>query len=51
MKKSNIVGVAVTDEIKKKIEDLAKEKRWTISSTIFYILEDYFKRVTNNEKT
>lgn len=51
MKKTNIVGVAITDELKKKIEELATEKRWTVSSTIFYIIEDYFKKREKNEKT
>jgi len=40
--KKTIVQAYVKDEIVKKIEKLSKERRWSKSKTIDFILEEYF---------
>lgn len=42
MKRTEYVTVMLTKELKDKIQEIAKEKMWTISQTVYVILTDYF---------
>lgn len=42
MKRTEYVTVMLTKELKEKIQNIAKEKIWTISQTVYVILTDYF---------
>jgi hypothetical protein len=42
-KKSTTITIAVTPELKKEIQAVAKSKRWSVSSTLGLFLEEYWE--------
>jgi len=38
-----IIGTSIEPELLDKIDNISKEKLWTRSSTIRYIIREYFK--------
>lgn len=42
MKRTEYVTVMLPLEMKKKIQEIAREKMWTLSQTVYVILCDYF---------
>lgn len=47
--KKKAVGLRVTDELYEKIEALAKVKRWSVSSTVEWLLEQTLKNGTKQK--
>lgn len=43
MKKTVNLATVITEDLKEKLNQMAAERRWTISSTICFIIEEYFK--------
>lgn len=41
-KRNEYVTVMLTTDMKIKIQEVAKENRWTISQTVYVMLRDYF---------
>lgn len=42
MKRTEYLTVMITKDLKEKIQEIAKEKMWTLSQTVYVILTDYF---------
>jgi len=39
------INTAVDKDIADKVQKIAVEKRWSISSTVAFILEEYFRKI------
>lgn len=44
MKRSEYITVMLPLELKQKIQKIAEEKKWTLSQTVFIILNEYFEQ-------
>lgn len=43
MKRTDSITIRCTPELKAKLQEIAKEKKWTLSQTVALILEAYCK--------
>lgn len=44
MKKDTNITVCLTEDMKRKLQELSKKKKWTISSTVYNIIEEYLEK-------
>ena len=50
MKRDGFITVRLPEEMKLKIQEIAQEKMWTLSQTIYVILCDYFAEAENGDQ-
>ena len=50
MKRDGFITVRLPEEMKLKIQEIAQEKMWTLSQTIYVILCDYFAEAEDGKQ-
>lgn len=49
MKRDSYITIRLPEEMKNKIQNIARDKMWSISQTVYVILCDYFADDLSNE--